>query len=232
MYLCVNLFGTNVRGNAARGTWQTVELSIPSLVATCSSCACDFDLEPGSGNSILPPGYAKILRRCINANNYNNSSNKRDKSSAMSFANSSGILAAAAHRIFCSFCPCVPVSFVSFFWATLSPCDVWGLAATLAPALAPCPPHAVLALCALRFPFAFYVLFIVAAVAVPPLFPFPSLAYFTTMCWLSDKQIRVAAAPHDVWVIYVYGTTASTLESTKKLCIRHVARHLNVHLIA
>lgn len=108
MYLCVNLFGTNVRGNAARGTWQTVELSIPSLVATCSSCACDFDLEPGSGSSILPPGYAKILRRCINANNYNKSSNKRDKSSAMSFANSSGILAAAAHWIFCSFCPSCP----------------------------------------------------------------------------------------------------------------------------
>lgn len=91
----------------------------------------------------------------------------------MSFANSSGILAAAAHWIFFSFCPCVLVSFVPFFWATLSPCDVWGLAATLAPALAPCPPHAVLALCALRFPFAFYVLFIVAAVAAPPNSPSP-----------------------------------------------------------
>lgn len=150
MYLCVNLFFAY--GDVLK-LWS------------------DFDLERGGGSSILPPGYAKILRRCINASSNNN---KRDNSSAMSFANSSGILAAAAHWISFSFCPCVSLS---FFWATLSPCDVWGLAATLAPALAPCPPHAVLALCALRFPLHFMCYLLSQQQQLPPLtIPSPSLA--------------------------------------------------------
>lgn len=137
-----------------------------------------------------------------------------DNNSAMSFANSSSIL-----DLFLLFVLLLFLANIVAVWRLSSCCCNSG--ASFGFVFAPC--------CALRFPFAFYALFIVAASSPTPftLLPRPFPLRCTTMWCLSDKQIRVAAAPRDVWVIYVYGALAST----KKLCIRHVARHLNVHLI-
>lgn len=67
-----------------------------------------------------------------------------------------------------SFCPCVPLSFFGQHCRRVTFEDLLQL---WRQRLAPCPPHAVLALCALRFPFAFYVVFIVAAAAALPHLP-------------------------------------------------------------
>lgn len=121
--------------------------------------------------------------------------NSSDNNSAMSFANSSSIL-----NLFLSFSPFLLLFLLSSLLGNIvAVCQFSAVAATLATLVpvsaAPC--------CALRFPFcilcAIYCRSSGSDSPSPPhaLWPRPA----TTMCCLSDKQIRVAAAaaaPHDV----------------------------------
>lgn len=170
-----------MRENAARGTWQTVELNWVEhslLMATCSSCGLTLTWSVAAGAVFYRLvmlkfcGVALMQAASKQQQQQQQQKGQQQRNVICKFQWHFGCCCALDLLLLLSLCPFV------LFWATLSPCDVWGLAATLAPAFgfvsAPC------CACAVRFAVSFCILcgiYCRSSSSSPPLTsPSPALA--------------------------------------------------------